>query len=352
MRTSSSFLLGLFAVASLSLTGAGLEPEPATMKAVRIHAFGETSELKFEDASKPKAGVGEILVRVHVAGVNPVDWKVRNGSAKLLELPAILGYDISGVIEEVGEGVKELQKGDEVYAMLDLKAGGGYAQYVALPAKDAAKKPERADHKLSAATPLAALTAWQAMFDKAELKAGQTILIHGAAGGVGHFAVQFAHDKGAKVIATASADNAEFVKGLGADQVIDYKKEKFEDIVKNVDVVLDMFGADTLERSYGVLKENGYLISIVAEPDQEKLKARKARGSRMLVKPDGKQLAELAKMIDEGKVKPDIQDEFELKDVAKAHERSQSGGTGRGKIILTIPQGDSTGDKSGGGRTK
>jgi NADPH:quinone reductase-like Zn-dependent oxidoreductase len=338
MHTLPALLLGLFAVPSLSMTGTGLAPEPATMKAVRIHAFGETSELKYEDAPKPAPATGEILVKVHVAGVNPVDWKIRNGTVKTMELPAILGFDISGVVEEVGEGVKDFQKGDEVYAYLDLKRGGGYAQFVALPAKDAAKKPTRADHKLAGATPLAALTAWQALFDKAGLKEGQTVLIHGGAGGVGHFAVQLAHAKGAKVIATASADNAEFVKGLGADQVIDYKKEKFEDVVKDVDVVLDMFGADTLERSYGVLKENGYLVSIVANPDKDKLKARKASGSWMLVKPDGKQLAEIAKMIDEGKVKPDIQDEFELKDVAKAHERSQSGGTGRGKIILTIPQ--------------
>ena len=337
MRTSPGLLLGLFAVASLSLTGAGLEPEPATMKAVRIHAAGDTSVLKYEDAPRPVAAAGEILVRVHAAGVNPVDWKIRSGAFGGLKFPAILGYDVSGTVEQVGEGVKEFKTGDEVFAYLSLSKGGGYAQYVSVPAKEAAKKPAKADHKQAAAVPLAALTAWQAMFDKADLKAGQTILIHGAAGGVGHFAVQLAHAKGAKVIATASAENAEFVKGLGADQVIDYKKEKFEEVVKDADVVFDVIGGETLERSYAVLKEGGYLVSIVAAPDKAKLDARKAKGTNMLVKPDGKQLAEIATLIDEGKVKPDVSAEFELKDAAKAHERSKSGGSGRGKIVLIVP---------------
>jgi NADPH:quinone reductase-like Zn-dependent oxidoreductase len=337
MRT----IIGLVALVAGALTAmptAALQPDPSTMKAVRIHDFGDASVLKYEDAPKPIPQTGEVLIRVQAAGVNPVDWKIRDGMMRgRLKLPAILGYDVSGVIEGFGEGLTAFKQGDEVFAYLSLTTGGGYAQYVCVPSSDVAKKPAKLDHKHAGVVPLAALTAWQAMFDTAKLQAGQTVLIHGAAGGVGHFAVQLAHAKGAKVIATASAENAEFVKGLGADQVIDYKKQKFEEIAKDVDVVFDMIGGDTLERSYGTLKEGGFLVSIVAPPDQAKLAARKAKGAVILVKPDGDQLKEIAKLIDEGKVKPDISAEFELKDIAKAHERSKSGGSGRGKIVLTVP---------------
>lgn len=314
------------------------EPAQATMKAVRIHAFGGPEVLKYEDAPKPTPAAGELLLKVHAAGVNPVDWKIRDGLMKdRLTLPFIPGFDVSGVVEAVGEGVTTFKVGDEVFTYVALTSGGCYAEFVNVPARDAAKKPAKVDHKTAAAVPLAALTAWQALFDHAKLDKGQTVLIHGAAGGVGHFAVQFAHWKGAKVIATASEENATFVKGLGADQVINYKTEKFETLVKDADVVFDMIGAETLELSYGVLKEGGYLVSIVAKPDPDKLAAKKAKGTVFLVKPDAKQLAEIADLLDQHKITVDLRSEFPLKDADRAQEESKSGKSGRGKIVLTVP---------------
>jgi NADPH:quinone reductase-like Zn-dependent oxidoreductase len=254
----------------------------------------------------------------------------------MIKPPYTLGFDVSGVIESAGEKVKDFKKGDEVFVYLPLGKGGGYAEFAVAGAKDVAKKPAKIDHTTAAAVPLAALTAWQALFDKADLKAGQTVLIQGAAGGVGHFAVQFAAAKGAKVFATASAENVEFVKGLGADRVIDYKKEKFEEIAKNVDVVFEMIGGETAAKSYQCLKEGGFFVSIVGPPDQAKLDERKAKGTAFLVQPNAKQLTEIAAMIDAGKVKPDVSKTFDLKDADKAQEWSKSGGSGRGKIVLIV----------------
>lgn len=308
-----------------------------TMKAVRMHGFGGPEVLKYEDVEIPKFGTDEVLIRVRAAGVNPVDWKLRDGMGRtMIKPPYTLGFDVSGVIESVGEKVKDFKKGDEVFVYLPLGKGGGYAEFAVAGAKDVAKKPAKIDHTTAAAVPLAALTAWQALFDKADLKAGQTVLIQGAAGGVGHFAVQFAAAKGAKVFATASAENAEFVKGLGADRVIDYKKEKFEEIAKNVDVVFEMIGGETAAKSYQCLKEGGFFVSIVGPPDQAKLDERKAKGTAFLVQPNAKQLTEIAAMIDAGKVKPDVSKTFELKDADKAQEWSKNGGSGRGKIVLIV----------------
>jgi NADPH:quinone reductase-like Zn-dependent oxidoreductase len=309
----------------------------ATMKAVRIHEFGGPEVLKYEDAPKPSAGKGEILVRVSAAGVNPVDWKIRHGRGKDTkpDAPMILGYDVAGVVESVGEGAKMFKPGDEVFAYLSLMHGGGYAEYVAIPEQNAAKKPEKIDAVHAAAVPVAGLTAYQALFDTAALKPGQTVLIHGAAGGVGHFAVQLAKSVGAKVIATGSATSADFLKELGADQVIDYKTQKFEEIVKDVDVVLDTIGGDTLARSYGVVKSGGIIVSIVEKPAADKAKEKGIRAVNILVKPNGSQLSEIAKLIDAGKVKPHVSHTFALEEAAKAHELSEAGHT-RGKIVLKV----------------
>ncbi|MFO0829337.1 MAG: NADP-dependent oxidoreductase [Phycisphaerales bacterium] len=334
----------LVAVALASLAWCAITPpslaasDPPTMKAVRIDGFGGVEVMKYEDAAKPVAGPDQVLIHIRAAGVNPVDWKIREGMLRgqKLPMPFILGFDVSGVVETVGDSVKDFKVGDEVYAYLSLMSGGGYAEYVAAPASTVTKKPTNVDHVKAAAVPLAALTAWQALFDRAGLKSGQTVLIHGAAGGVGHFAVQLAKAKGAKVIATASEKNLDFVKGLGADQVIDYRKQKFEEVAKDVDVVFDMIGGDTLERSYGVVKEGGFVVSIVAPPNAEKLAARKARGAVLLVKPDAKELAEITTLIESGAVKPEVSATFALKDAAKAHEKSKAG-VDRGKIVLTVP---------------
>lgn len=334
-------MLTIIAAASSALLARSViapEPSTATMKAVRMHEFGGAEVLTYEDAPMPKPAKGEVLVRVKAAGVNPVDWKIRDGMGRgMVQLPFTFGFDVSGVVEAPGEGVTMFAKGDEVFAYQALTRGGGYAEFIVVPARDLAKKPASIDHTHAAAVPLAALTAWQGLFDKARLKPGQTVLIHGAAGGVGHFAVQLAVAKGAKVIGTASAANVEFVKGLGAERVIDYKAEKFETIAKEVDVVFDMIGGDTLERSYQCLKTGGYIVSIVAMPDPSKLEERKAKGTQFLVQPNAKQLTEIAVLIDSGKVKPEVSESFTLADAAKAQEKSKSGGSGRGKIVLTIP---------------
>lgn len=311
-----------------------------TMKAVRATAYGGPEVLKVEEIERPKAGPGELLVRVRAAGVNPVDWKIRQGLLRSMspQPPFIPGYDIAGTVESLGEGVSEFKVGDEVYAYLSLTKGGGYAEFVAVPAKEAARKP-KTDFAEAAAVPLAGLTAWQALFTQASLKQGQTVLVHGAAGGVGHFAVQFAKSKGATVIATASRANHDFLKKLGADVVIDYTTEKFEDVIRDrkleVDLVLDSIGADTHDRSYAVLKKGGTLVSIVQPPKADKMKEYGVNAKVFLVMPNGPQLAEIARLIDAGTVTAHVSAKLPLEEAARAHELSQTGKT-RGKIVLEV----------------
>ncbi|HEX8877772.1 MAG TPA: NADP-dependent oxidoreductase [Phycisphaerales bacterium] len=330
------------ALAALTLTASLLASVAAaqTMKAVRVTTYGGPDVLKVEQIERPKAGPGELLLHVRAAGVNPVDWKIRQGLLKGMtpQPPFTPGYDVAGTVEALGEGVSDFKIGDEIYAYLALTKGGGYAEYVAVPAKEAAKKP-KADFADAAAVPLAGLTAWQALFTQASLKEGQTVLIHGAAGGVGHFAVQFAKSRGATVIATASSANHEFLKKLGADIVIDYTKEKFEDVLNarkiEVDVVLDTVGADTHDRSYAVLKKGGTLVSIVQPPKADKMKEFGVNAKVFLVSPNGPQLAEIARLIDAGKVTPHVSAKLPLEEAVKAHELSQTGKT-RGKIVLEV----------------
>jgi len=310
----------------------------ATMKAVRMHSYGGPEVLVFEDAPRPEAGAGEVLVRVHAAGVNPIDWKVRAGYLKdwlKHKFPLIPGWDVSGVVEAVGAGVNNLKAGDEVFGLLDTSRDGAYAEYAAARAQDMARKPKYFDHIHAAALPVAALAAWQSLFDLAKLSAGQTVLIHGAAGGVGHYAVQFAKWKGSKVIGTASSANAKFVKELGADVVIDYKKSKFEDSVSGVDAVLDLIGGDTQERSWRVLKKGGVLVSSVGISSPKKATEHGVRSEALLVHPDASQLVKIAELIDVGRVKPVVTKVLPLSDAAKAHEMLQSGGV-HGKIVLKV----------------
>jgi NADPH:quinone reductase-like Zn-dependent oxidoreductase len=308
------------------------------MNAVRIHEFGGRDVLKFEQAPRPTPGEGELLVRVHAASVNPVDWKVRKSGGRgwlKIELPFTPGYDVSGVVEEVGPGVTKFKAGDAVYAFMDLNRGGAYAEYAIVKESEAAMKPAKVSHAEAAAVPLAALTAWQALFDTADLQPGQTVLIHAGAGGVGHFAVQLAKWKGARVIATASQSNHEFLRQLGADEVIDYRTQDFAEIVKDADVVLDSIGGKTQADSFKVLRKGGILVSIVGQPSKQKAQESSVRGEGILVQPSSEQLAQIAKLIDEGKLKPVVSHAFPLKDVAKAHEQSETGHT-RGKIVLVV----------------
>lgn len=331
-------VLGLV-IAATAAIGVGTPPRPAeggqTMKAVRIHKFGGPEVLTYEDAPRPEPTAGEVLIRVHAAGVNPVDWKTRERGFRRKELPMIVGWEASGVVESVGSAVTRFKPGDKVYAMTDLARDGAYAEFVVAREDAVAIKPGSIGHVEAAAVPLAALTAWQAMFDTAGLTQGQTVLIHGAAGGVGHLAVQLAKAKGARVIGTASERNHEFLKTIGCDEVIDYRTTRFEDVVKDVDVVLDTVGGDTLERSYAVVKKGGFVVSIVGEPSQEKARERGVRTGRILVKPDGAQLTEIGALIDAGKVRPEVSHTFPLAEAAKAHEQSRTGHT-RGKIVLKV----------------
>lgn len=305
------------------------------MKAVRVHAYGGLDVLRYEDAPKPAPNEGEILVRIHAAGVNPVDWKVRDGYMKDVwpaQFPLTLGYDVAGTVEEVGAGVSEFAIGDAVYTLI---RNGGYAEYAAFPAKDTARKPQTLDFVQTASLPLAALTAWQALFDHAHLEAGQSVLVHAASGGVGHFAVQLAKNKGAQVVATASARNHDFVRSLGADEVIDYNTTQFEDVVHDMDVVLDTMGGETQKRSWNVLKPGGILVSIVSPDTEKQAQAHNKRGVNFHAQPSAVQLGEIAALIDAGKMKPHVERTFPLAEARAAQETSQTGHV-RGKIVLQV----------------
>jgi NADPH:quinone reductase-like Zn-dependent oxidoreductase len=313
-------------------------PQATIMKAVRIHDFGGPDVLRCDDVPEPQARSGEVLVQVKAAGVNPIDWKIREGYMKEMfrdRLPLIPGVDISGVVEEAGDGVTSFKKGDAVYSYLGSANDGGYAQYVAPVATAVALKPESADFIQAAALPLVSLVGWQTLFDIADLQPGQTVLIHGASGGVGHMAVQLAKWKGANVIGTASAKNEDFVKSLGADRVIDYHTMRFEDVVHDADVVLDTQAGDTQRRSYQVLKKDGILVSTLGIQDPELAAKYGVRASGFMAQPNGRELGEIARLADEGKVKPHVTKVFQLKDAAKAQELSETGHV-RGKIVLKV----------------
>ena len=307
------------------------------MKAAVAHSYGSPEVLKYEQVPRPEPADDEILVRVVAAGVNPVDAKVRAGLFKQpgVQLPLTPGYDIAGVVEKAGAKVTKFKAGDDVYAYLSLKRGGAYAQYAIAKESEAAPMPKTLIHEEAAAVPLAALTAWQALIETAKLQQGPTVLIHGGSGGVGSFAVQIAKARGAKVIATASAANQDYLKELGADQTIDYRAQKFEEVVKDVDVVLDTVAGDTLKRSYDVVKKGGFIVSILEPPNKAELEKRGIRGTAILVEPNAAQLSEIGKLIDAKKVKPFVSQTFPLDQAQRAHLAIESGHT-RGKIVLKI----------------
>jgi NADPH:quinone reductase-like Zn-dependent oxidoreductase len=337
MKRKRCFLV----VEAMFVFAAGLvmaQPAKPTMKAVVVHEYGGPEVLKYEDAPRPEPKEDQILVRVIAAAVNPVDGMIRSGKfANYFHttFPLIPGYDISGVVEKTGPKITKFKAGDPVYAYIGLKEGGGYAEYAVATEKEAAPKPKSLTFGEAAAVPLAAETAWQALIDTAKLSAGQTVLIHGGSGGVGSFAIQIAKARGAKVIATASTPNQDLLKQLGADVAVDYTKTKFEDVAKDVDVVLDSVGKDTLSRSYGVVKKGGFIVSLVARPDQVELDKRGIRGASLDVKPDADELAEITKFIEAKKIKPVVSQVLPLSEAAKAQEQAATGHT-RGKIVLKV----------------
>jgi NADPH:quinone reductase-like Zn-dependent oxidoreductase len=307
------------------------------MNAVRIHRYGGPEVLRYEKAPRPEPGTGEVLIRVHGAGVNPVDWKVREGYARDFlkhALPLVPGWDVSGVVEAVGPGATRWKPGDELFSRPDIARNGAYAEFLVVRESEAARKPQSLDHLQAAAVPLAALTAWQALFDAAGLGPGQTVLIHAAAGGVGHFAVQLAKWKGARVIGTASAGNHAFLRTLGADDTIDYTTTRFEEVVRDADVVLDTMGGDTQQRSWKTLREGGILSTILAPPPEEAVPPEKRLGYTF-VQPNAEQLSEIATLIDAGKVRTVVETVLPLPEARSAQERSQAGHV-RGKIVLQV----------------
>ncbi|MEU9232575.1 NADP-dependent oxidoreductase [Streptomyces subrutilus] len=308
------------------------------MRAIVVNEWGGPENLVEREIERPEPGLGEILVRVHAAGVNPVDWKTRASGALIAwgETP-IVGWDVSGTVEAVGPGVTLYAPGDEVYGMPHFpRQAGGYAQYVAAPARHFARKPASLDHVRAAALPLAALTAWQALVDTAGVSAGQRVLVHAAAGGVGHLAVQIAKARGAYVIGTASAGKHELLRELGADEVIDYRTTEFEDAVADVDVVIDAFGGDYGQRSLSVLKPGGHLVTLPG-PDGIPADTRGVRASWVLVEPDLKGLEEIAALVEQGLLKPLVDTVLPLEQAARAHEIGELGRT-TGKIVLTVAQ--------------
>ena len=310
----------------------------SNMKAVVLHEYGGPELLKYEDAPRPEPKDNEVLVRVIACGVNPADPLVISGRlAKEFgtHLPLIPGYDVAGVIEKIGAKVTKLKVGDAVYGYALF--GGGWAEYAVLAENEATLKPKSVGFVEAAAVPLAALTAWQALLDVAKLAAGQTVLIHGGSGGVGSFAIQIAKARGARVIATASTANQDLLKQLGADVAIDYTKTKFEEVVKDVDVVLDAVGRDTLARSYAVVKKGGIIATLVARPDQAELDKHGIRGASIWGKPDAGELAEITRLIEEKKIKPIVSEVLPLSDAVKASQQAATHHT-RGKIVLKIAE--------------
>jgi len=308
------------------------------MKGIVVHNYGGPEVLEYEDTRRPEPKEDQILVRVIAAGVNPVDASIRSErGAKFfgITLPFIPGYDIAGVVEKTGAKIAKFKPGDSVYAYLSLKDGGGYAEYAVATEVEAAPKPKSISFVEAAGVPVVALTAWQALIDTAKLSVGQTVLIHGGSGGVGSFAIQIAKARGAKVIATASTANQDLLKQLGADVAIDYTKQKFEDVAKDVDVVLDSVGKDTLARSYGVVKKGGFIVTLVSRLDQAELDKHGIRGASLSVNPDSSELAEIGKLIDANKIKVIVSQTFPLSEAMKAQEQVATGHT-RGKIVLKV----------------
>lgn len=310
------------------------------MRAMSPKTWGDPDVLQLIDTPRPEPVAAEVLVRVHAASVNPTDWKSRRaGGRDLWKDPVILGYDVSGVVAEVGLGVTLFRPGDEVFGMPWFpRQAGAYAEYVTAPARHFVRKPASLDHVHAAALPLAGLTAWQALAETAGVRPGQRVLVHAAAGGVGHVAVQIAKSLGAYVIGTASAGKHSFVKGLGADEVIDYRSVDFSDATKDIDVVLDTIGGDYYERSLKVVRRGGHLVSLTEVIEGDRLAAGEAAGVHVgftLVEADYAGMKELARLVESGQLRVEIDSVFALEEAAAAHRHGENGRT-TGKIVLTV----------------
>jgi NADPH:quinone reductase-like Zn-dependent oxidoreductase len=299
------------------------------MKAVVIHETGDPDVLRYEETDRPEPGDGEVLIRVHAASVNPADWKDRRGFMDK-PLPRVLGIDMSGTVESSrADGFAE---GDQVFG---ISASGGYAEYSTASAGAIAKKPEGVRHEQAAAIPVAGLTAWQALFDRGGLESGQTALVAGGGGGVGHFAVQFAKVAGARAIGTGSTRNRDFVLGLSADQYVDYTQQDVGEQVSGADVAFDTVGGDTTASLLPSVREGGMLVAIAGAPPEEAARERGVRAELLVMNPKSEQLARIAELVASGDVRVEIAEAMPLADVKRTHELSESGHV-RGKLVLTL----------------
>jgi alcohol dehydrogenase len=310
------------------------------MKAAQINAYGDSKVIMINDVPEPPAGPGQLLVEVHAAAVNPFDWKIAAGYMQKgmpLKFPATLGGDFSGVVKEAGQGATSFRKGDAVYgsAQVFSKGSGSFAQYAAADQGHLARKPKKTDHVQSASLVLTGVSAYQALVDHMALKAGQKVLIHGAAGGIGTAAVQIAKHLGAYVAATAGERDLEFVKGLGADVVIDYRKQKFEDVLKDFDAVYDTVGGDTYAKSFRVLRKGGIVVSMLEQPRSELLSRYGASAIGQSTHINTERLTKLAELIENGVVRPQVDKVFPLEKTAEAMQYQQTGHP-RGKVVLKV----------------
>ena len=299
------------------------------MQAIVMHETGDPDVLRYEEADRPELGDGEVLIRVHAASVNPVDWKYRRGFVET-PLPTVLGNDISGTVEASrADGFAE---GDRVFG---ISASGGYAEYSTASAAAIARKPEAVSHEQAAAIPVAGLTAWQALLDRGGLQGGQTALVAGAGGGVGHLAVQFAKLAGGRAIGVGSTRNRDFVLGLGADEYVDYTQQDVGEAVSSADIAFDAVGGDTTASLLPAVREGGILVTIAGAPPEEAAREREVRAELMVMSPKSEQLAQIAELVADGDVRVEIAEAMPLTDVKRAHELSESGHV-RGKLVLTL----------------
>lgn len=308
------------------------------MKAVRMHAFGDAGVLRLDDVPVPAIADDEVLIRVAAAGVNPVDWKIREGWLRDFiphRLPLIPGWDVSGVVERAGAAVTGFRPGDEVWTRPDIARDGGYAEFIAVKAAEVAARPAGLSHIQAASIPLAGITAWWSLVDVADVQPGQRVLIHAAGGGVGSLAVQIARARGARVVATCSPRNADLVKSLGAEELVNYRAVDFTRAMLPVDVVFDTVGGQTQEASWAVLKPGGLMVSIVVPPPEDRARALGVRSAFVFIQPSARILGELAALIGAGALRPVLGATFPLAKAADAQRLSQTGHA-RGKIVLTV----------------
>jgi NADPH:quinone reductase-like Zn-dependent oxidoreductase len=307
-----------------------------TMQAWRIDRFGGPDVLREATLPAPRPARGEVLVEMRSAGVNPVDLKTREGRYPLIRedaLPFTLGRDVAGVVARCGEGVERWQPGQPVFAFVG-QGQGAYAEYVCVAEDALAAPPSALPLEDAGAVPLAALTAWQGLFDHGKLERGERVLIHGASGGVGQFAVQFAREAGAQVFATGSSESLDLLKALGANETIDYKTQRFEDVARDIDLVYDLIGGDTQQRSWDVVRHGGALVSTLSEPSQVDASKHGARATRYTARPDGEQLARIAQLIERGAVRVEIVARYPFERVPDAFARLEQGHL-RGKLVIT-----------------